>query len=146
MNSRDFKKAFHLALLDCGFLKEGGLYYKRSDEVIGVIGLQKSNYEESYYANVGYMIKEFHPDVDAPRDIDGDVRTRFSVTIQGKEMDCLDPGMFSSDDEVRSVVCQNVTRLVEGSLSIRGLKTLLTKNPILLYQTTLPAKQRLDFE
>lgn len=145
MNASEFKKVLGSCLLDCGFAKEGASYYKRSDDVICVVGLQKASFDESYFVNIGYLIRDVHPDVTAPQYLDGDIRARFSFLAGGKQMDLFDPGALSSE-ELRQIVRKNVVDLIQGATSVPGLKALLTRRPTMLYQTTLIARKALSLE
>ena len=60
MERKEFKKIVNDCLLANGFLKKGKYYYKESPEVICCLGLQKSNYSNCYYVNVGIVIKEIN--------------------------------------------------------------------------------------
>jgi hypothetical protein len=64
----------------------------------------------------------------------------------GKQVDLFDPGTFSSEEELRKIVRENATELIEGAVSIPGLKTLLARHPTMLYQTTVQAKNTLGVE
>jgi hypothetical protein len=146
LNAIEFRRVFGSCLLENGFTKEGSAYYQRSDDVICVVGLQKASFEDSYFANIGYIIRAVHPGVTAPRYVDGDIRARFSFLADGKEVDLFDPGALSSDDELKKIIRENVSELIEGSTSVPGLKSLLARRPTMLYQTTLVAKKILGVE
>lgn len=146
MNATEFKKVLRSCLLECGFTSEGESYYIRSHDVICVVGLQKSSFEDSYYVNIGYVLRDLHPDVTAPRYFDGDIRARFSFSAEGQRIDLIDPGALPSKDELNKVVRENVVELIDGVVSISGLKALLARRPTMLYQTTLKAKKALGLE
>lgn len=146
MNAIEFKKIFGSCLLEYGFTKEAGSYYKRSDDVICVVGLQKASFEDSYFANIGYVIRDVHPTLTAPRYVDGDIRARFSFCAGGKQVDLFDPNALASEDELKKIVRENVRDLIEGSISVPGLKALLASRPTMLYQATLLAKKALGIE
>lgn len=38
-------------------------YYCNSDKIIVVINLQKSNFDNSYYINYGFYVKDIHNDL-----------------------------------------------------------------------------------
>jgi hypothetical protein len=146
VNVSEFKKVLSSCLLEWGFTKEGGSYYKRSDDVICVVGLQKASFEDSYFVNLGYVIRDVHPDLTAPRYVDGDIRARFSFPADEKQMDLFDPGALASEDELRKIVRENAAELIEGVISIPGLKALLARRPTMLCQTTVKAKKALGVE
>lgn len=143
MNAIEFKKVLDASLLECGLRREKGAYYKRSDEVICVVGLQKASFADSYYVNVGYVIRAIHPEVVCPRYYECDIGARFTFVMEEKELDLFDPNQFGSDDDLRKVVLANAMKLTDGIASISDLKALLARNPTMLYQTTVQAKKTL---
>lgn len=72
---------------------------------------------------------------------DGDIRTRFDFVSHGARGDCIKPRAVASEDVLKRALRENVTELIDGNLSIAGLKSLLARRPTLLYQTTVSAKQ-----
>ena len=143
VNATEFKKVLGSCLLENEFTNEGGAYFKRSDDVVCVVGFQKASFEDSYFVNIGYVIRDLHPDVTAPRYADGDIRARFSFLAAGKQVDLFDPHALPSEDELRKIVRENVATLIEGAMSVPGLKALLARRPTMLYQATLKAKRAL---
>src|SRR5258708_5882436 len=90
MEIKTFKKNINDVLTLNGFLKNKNYYYINSEDIIFVIGLQKSNFSNSYYINIGIIIKKLNPTLENPRDVDGDIRARFSFEEKGKESDIFD--------------------------------------------------------
>jgi Domain of unknown function (DUF4304) len=41
-----------------GLERKGSVWFRRSDTVVAVVGLQKSQYGRSYYVNVGFWLRE----------------------------------------------------------------------------------------
>ena len=146
MNAAEFKKVIGSSLLACGFTKVGSAYFKNSDDVICVVGMQKASFEAKFYVEVGYVIRGIHPDLSVPRYVDGDIRTRFSLLAGQKRGDLFDPSARSSEAELRQIVNDNVAELIEGAISESGLKALLARHPTLLYQATLRAKAALGLQ
>ena len=139
MDSKKLKKIFNDCMVSSGFKKIGGYYYQSSDEVICAIGLQKSSYSDGLYINVGYIIRQLNPNLDTPRDVDGDLRTRFTTVVDGKLVDLLTPCNIVDEMELTRIIFDNLTSLVTDYLSIDGLKNLIKKDPTLLYQLKIAA-------
>lgn len=116
-------------------------------DIIIVIGLQKSNYAKGYYINIGYIILQLNASLEKPRDVDGDVRTRFGFVKGGKENDFFDLEKLSEIDEncLIKQFEENIKQYIEPITSLDSLKTLLQRKPVLLYQTKISAKQLLQF-
>ena len=77
MEKTEFKKVFGTCLKDYNFEYKDNAYYFNSKSFITVISLQKSNYDNSYYINYGFLIKELNQDVKYPKDNVCDIRGRF---------------------------------------------------------------------
>lgn len=149
MEEREFKNIVGNFLADKGFEKKRNFFYKRDNNIVYVIGLQKSKYSNGFYLNVGYLIKELHPNDEYPKDVDGDVRIRFSwiLPFSKKETDIFEIEGLSADQSniIEEFVSNNVERLI-NSVQYNGLGWLLEKDPTLLHQTTLKAKEYLQLE
>jgi hypothetical protein len=143
MEKKEFKKIVNDCLLANGFLKKGKYYYKESPEVICVLGLQKSNYSNCYYVNVGIVIKEIYNGLELPRDVDGHIRSRFYFTVGDKEVECLDLDKINESSVIVSSLEAGISEIINPSLEHGGLEELLKKKPVLLYETTIIAKQYL---
>ena len=142
---KDFKKIVENCLSNAGFLKKSNFYYRSSDELILVVGLQKSNYSNGYYINIGYVIPQLNPNLVFPKDVDGDIRARFTIESDGKRIDFFELDKITDETLLHSMQV-NIERYVVGVVSISDLKSLLEKNPVMLYQTKLLAKKFLKLE
>ncbi|NOT51113.1 MAG: DUF4304 domain-containing protein [Chitinophagaceae bacterium] len=145
MELKTFKKIVGDYLSGKEFLKKGSYYYLFLKELIIVIGFQKSNYSNGYYINIGYIISELNPNLLLPRDVDGDIRARFSIESDGEKIDFFDLYKITNDAVVSSLE-ENSKLYVTGITTVENLRLLLEKNPIMLYQTKLVAKQFLNLE
>ena len=146
MDKQKFKTIMNEVLLKNGLKKSNKLYTYSSDEVVAVIGLQKSNYANGYYINVGFIIKTLSQN-DKLRDVDGDVRARITIKKSEEETDFFDLDYLTDDHEflVESTISSYIQEILIPSSNIIGLKNLLEIKPKYLYQTTLKAKQVLGF-
>lgn len=77
MNNIEFKKIVQEITEKYGFMYCKKNYYFETPELIIVIGLQKSNYENSYYINFGFCVKEMHNDMKYPKSNECDITCRF---------------------------------------------------------------------
>lgn len=145
MDSKLFKKHFNDIFVRGGFAKKGSFFYLMSDDVICVVGLQMSNYSTGFYINLGYVIRQLNPTLETPRDVDGDLRTRFTTMVNGKAVDIFDPEKIENIEELNSSITENIDSLIKGFLSINGLKALIAKDPTLLYQVKITAKRLLGY-
>lgn len=89
MDKKEFKKAIKEVTGEYGFkyIKKG--YYYTNEELIVVIDLQKSNFEDGYYINSGFFIKEMHQDIMLPTSNICDVDNRLTIDYNGKTHDCI---------------------------------------------------------
>ncbi len=145
MDLKTFKKIVGDCLTTKGLSKKGSYYYLLLKEVIIVIGFQKSNFSNGYYVNIGYIISTLNPNIILPRDTDGDIRARFTIELDEKRVDFFDLDRITNETLFSSIE-ENVIRYINGINTIEDLKILLEKNPVMLYQTKLIAKQFLKIE
>lgn len=54
--TRDLKSAFNRSATDAGFVKHSGCWYRRGSDVLSVLELQKSQYGQTFYVNVGWWL------------------------------------------------------------------------------------------
>lgn len=89
MEKKEFKKALTNTLKSYGFEYIKKCYYYDNDELIIVIATQKSNYDNSYYLNYGFLIKQINPGLEYPKDYVCDVKGRFLFENDTKFTDCI---------------------------------------------------------
>lgn len=66
MDKKEFKKALNSILKPYGFEYIKKAYYQSNDELTVVIAAQKSNFDNSFYLNYGFLIKQLNPELDYP--------------------------------------------------------------------------------
>jgi hypothetical protein len=147
MELKTFKKNITDIFISKGFSKKGSYYYYYTTDIIFVVGLQKSNYSNGYYINIGYIIKKLNPDIINPRDVDGDIRARFSLENEDVKIDYFDLDDFLETDQekLQKIIESNINKYIKPVTSLSELKALLDKNTVMLYQTKLSAKEFLGF-
>jgi len=57
IDKKTFKKTFAAPLEKAGFVKRGQTWYLDGKDVLIAINLQKSNWSELYYVNIGFWLK-----------------------------------------------------------------------------------------
>lgn len=145
MEQNLFKKSVNDYLLQQGFEKKRNYYYLTFPEIIIVIGFQKSNHSNAYYINLGYVIVDINSNSIVPKDVDGDIRARFSITSNDKKSDLFEMEVLT-DEILENSLKENLEKYVRRVNSIETLKSLVRENPIMLLQTKLVAKKLLEFE
>ena len=86
MDKKSFKKAITDVLDQLGYKKNGKTYFLKTDELISIIGLQKSNYGNDYYVNFGFLIKSINPEIEIPNEHECDVFGRLSFQNEGEKL------------------------------------------------------------
>ena len=84
MDKKEFKKALADTLSEYGFVTTSNIARVETDKLIIVVSTQKSNFENSYYLNYGFVIKELNPKLINPKDNQCDVFGRLNLTIDSK--------------------------------------------------------------
>lgn len=110
MNKQEFKKVLDFALSDYGFVTKNNILKAETDELIIVVSTQKSNYDNSYYLNYGFMIKALSSDLTSPKDTQCDVFGRLNLYISGK---------FSTTVEIENISCEVFSESLKVSLDER---------------------------
>ncbi len=77
MEKKEFKKELRNVLASYGFVYVNKAHYCCNDEIIVVVATQKSNYDNAYYINYGFLIRKLNPGVEFPKDYKCDIRGRF---------------------------------------------------------------------
>ena len=61
MNSKEFERALSRSLREKGFQKHRKTWHKDQEVTIAVINLQKSQWGEQFYINLGIYVKRLGP-------------------------------------------------------------------------------------
>lgn len=77
MDNTEFKKIVQEITSKYGFMYCKKNYYCNSDKIIVAINLQKSNFDNSYYINYGFCVKDIHNDLRYPKNNEYDITGRF---------------------------------------------------------------------
>lgn len=98
MNKKEFKKSFANVLSEFGFTTINSGAKIEGDKLIIVVSTQKSNFENCYYINYGFLIKELSPELANPKDNQCDVFGRLSLTINGELYNTIDYEKITLED------------------------------------------------
>ena len=145
MEALPFKKILTEVLGEYGFIRKGTSYYKDGGEVYCVIGLQKSNFSNSYMINIGYFIKAIESVMMKSKSTEGHLTNRFSSYNFGKLERHFNLDTLSEIDaeKLHSSFRQNISKFLADGLSIQGLKDILTKEPALMNVLHIKAQKYL---
>ena len=77
MNNTEFKKILQNCTNKLGFRYCKKNYYYQDETLVIVINVQKSNFDDSYYVNYGFLIKDIHDNIENPKINDCDIVGRF---------------------------------------------------------------------
>lgn len=77
MDNTEFKMIVRENTSKFGFKYCKKNYYYEADNLIVVIGLQKSNFDNSFYINYGFCVKDIHDDLQYPKSNECDITGRF---------------------------------------------------------------------
>lgn len=111
MNQKEFKKTLNNILQEYGFSREREAFYYFADEIITVIEIQKSNFENAFYINYGFLIKELWPEVEFPAERECDIRGRFQFGEINKKTYCFDYEN-SSAESLRKAIMEGIQKVV----------------------------------
>jgi len=74
-NAQTITRSINAELKLAGFKKKGSAWYFPGQDVIGVLNLQKSNYDDTFFLNLGFWIRDLG-ETETPRDEECHVRGR----------------------------------------------------------------------
>ncbi|PET60663.1 hypothetical protein CN514_14150 [Bacillus sp. AFS001701] len=142
MDIKEFKKFVDEVLLTKGMKKRRSNYYFDNEEIISVLGLQKTSYTNGYYLNFGYVIKDLNTK-EHPNYTDGNIRLRFEFKINRKLTDLID--IYNVEKELLiEQFHKNINNYILPIKKISDLQKLIKKEPELLSQATLETKKFLN--
>ena len=77
MDNKQFKKIIQDCVYQYGFVYQNKNYYYNNDDLIILLNCQKSSYENAYYINFGFWLKEIHENQKLPSVEECDIMGRF---------------------------------------------------------------------
>lgn len=111
MNNTEFKKKTQDIISNYGFTYCKKNYYCDYDKIIALINLQKSNYEDSYYINFGFCIKDIHNDLIYPKINECDITGRFVYEANGGK-EYKYPLDIMSSEELKINLEKNISTII----------------------------------
>jgi len=144
MNKKEFKKALANVLSKYGFERKGDIFRADTNELIIVVATQKSNFDNNYYINFGFLIKSLNPEMLNPKDNQCDVFGRFKIVISGIEYTSIDYELINVD-EFSDAFNLSVREKIKPVLEF-GLKKYFEIYPSAIKTATLKAKKYLNIQ
>ncbi|WP_180242438.1 DUF4304 domain-containing protein [Bacillus sp. AFS029533] len=89
MDIKEFKKFVDEVFLANGMKKRRSNYYFDNEDIISVLGLQKTSYSNGYYLNLSYVIKDLNTK-EISNYTDGNIRLRFKFKYNRKLADLIE--------------------------------------------------------
>lgn len=130
MNGNAIQSSFDAFMASEGFRKRSGSWYRRSNDVITVVELQKSQYGPTYYINVAVWLLALGDVKNPPKERTCHVRTRLSRLVGTREdrlaylLD-LDTDLPDEDRkaELTGFLGTELTPILEVVDSLHGLRS-----------------------
>lgn len=112
------------ALKMTGFAKNGGSWYRRSDEAVCVVNLQKSEYGPQYYINLGILVKRIE-DKAFPKENHCHIRMRLGA-LSADANDLLNLNDTRYDDaerarRIRDIIADKVLPFFKSCETVDGI-------------------------
>jgi len=142
MEKKEFNKALENILSQYGFQFENKTFYHDNEETITVITTQKSNYENSYFINFGFLIKRESPEVKYPKLTDCDVFGRFVLESYGKQYQSVDLDIFTTETLTTAAI-QFIDANIKPTIEY-GLSKYFEVNPKAVFVASQKAKRYLN--
>lgn len=116
---------------EAGFEKKSGSWYRRSDEVISIFNLQKSQYGPQYYLNQGFWLRALD-DERYPKSNQAHIVSRLEDLVPEIEQrvgDLLDLDCEVPDEqrieELVALLSEHLLPLIERGDSLAGLRSMV---------------------
>ena len=132
IDSKALAKALNEELRPIGFYKKGLTWYLRKEEVIAVLNLQKSNYDGTFFINLGFWLRQIE-DIQNPKAEQCHVLSRSeelwpeetrSIIEQQSEDNACATGICQIT-EIRQFVREKIIPLLSQGSTLAGLTVML---------------------
>lgn len=97
------QKPFEDTLCKSGFAKKSGSWYIHYPETVGVVNLQKSQYGDTYYVNLGVWVNALG-EAQFPKENTCHIRIRLSALCDDTFERAMDSDSALSDDQRKKVI------------------------------------------
>ncbi len=142
MNNKEFKKTIQIELENNGFNYMNKCFYYFRDDLIVVVDTQKSNFDNSFYINYAFFVKDIHSGVDYPKTSECDIRGRFVCKRVGAVIDRF-PLNDMSLEELQNNLADNIDSILKPVIS-DGLTKYFDIYPMAIHTATKALKQYLE--
>ena len=144
MEKREIKKILKAELGEFGFkyVKKG--YYYIEDDLIIVVELQYSNYDDTFFINYGFSIKALHPELEYPKENMCDIRGRFILRDESNKIIDFHLNDCSSEEFSATITAESkriFLPVIEG-----GINRYFELEPSAIARTTKKARDYLGIE
>lgn len=143
MDNKEFKKTIRIILEKEGFTYKNKNFYKYNNDLIVVVDLQKSNYQNSFYINYAFYVKVLYDGVEYPRTNMGDIRGRFVYKDNGVTLDYFPLDLLSHNEFINSLE-DNINMLLRPVFE-GGLAKYLDMFPKAIFTATKKLQQYLRY-
>ncbi len=132
IDKRKLSAALTAELSPFGFTRRGSTWYRRTQDVIAVLNLQKSNYDATFFLNLGFWLRTIEQ-VEHPKEEQCHVRTRAEElwpTANPSIAELLSESTIGDDcgkriTAIRTFVREQVVPLLLKGSTISGIAALL---------------------
>ncbi len=126
IDKRKLSAALTAELNPLGFTKKGATWYLRNEDTIAVLNLQKSNYDATFFLNVGFWLRKIE-EVEHPKDELCHIRTRAEE-------------LWPTGNPSIGVLLGESTRCDDCAVRITAIRTFIREHiiPLLLEGSTIP--------
>ncbi|WDF76661.1 DUF4304 domain-containing protein [Mucilaginibacter sp. KACC 22773] len=146
MNKEELILEIDAELKKLGFQRKSGSWYLNEKEVIKVVNLQKSNYSDLYYVNIGAYFKEIDGKENFPKEQQCHIRTRLNSWIVNSQVDYnylfdLDTLNITEQEfrlQIKKCVSDNIIPQLEAIDTKERILKIIDRNPTFL--NTIPLK------
>lgn len=142
MNNIEFKKILQSCVSEVGFVYCNKNYYYKTESLVAVINLQKSNYDNSYYINYGFCVRDIHDDLEYPKIYECDIRGRFIDETNTEKNDNFQ--LYINDsDELKSIIKNNLRKTIIPVIN-EGIQKYFELFPKAIFSATRSLKEYLE--
>jgi len=148
IDKKTFKKAFATPFENAGFVKNGQSWYLDGKDAIIVVNLQKSDWEDMYYINIGIWLKALG-ETSFPRENQCHLMYRAeSLFPDNRELlllGCsLEKGNLQLLNDLTEFIQNQLIPLLQGFTNENNLKVLMAQGKLNRGLVRLEAKWRLS--
>lgn len=151
MEAKQLEKLFHTLLAPHGFKKKGATWYLESDDVIGLVNLQSSNFGDQFYVNLAVWLKVLG-DNPTPKEHQCPVRTRLTSAFPDEQARFEQAFDFESEslsdtkraEEISEIVNKWIIPFARKIQNLDSLKSAIDTDELRNAAISLKAKEYLS--